>query len=95
MNNGWWLVLIIILIVVITGCSSKPVIETQIVEKPVAVPCRVETPGECKEAYAVDRISARDDALTINRALRIELEERAMCQARLLAALKGCNQGTR
>lgn len=96
MSNGWWVVLIVVLFIIMsTGCASKPVIETQIVKEPVPVPCRVETPSECKEAYAVDRISVRDDALTINRAMRVELEERAMCQERLLAALRGCNQGVR
>ncbi|MDQ3186891.1 MAG: hypothetical protein M3Q16_10655 [Pseudomonadota bacterium] len=78
-------------VVVLAGCAGKPVIQTQVVEKPVAVLCRVETPTECKSAYAVDRISAKDDALTINRALRAEIEERSACEIKLLAAVKGCN----
>lgn len=76
---------------VLAGCASKPVIQTQVIEKPVAVLCRVEIPGECKSAYAVDRVSAKDDALTVNRALRAEIEERHACEIRLLAAVKGCN----
>lgn len=74
------------------GCSAKPVIETQVVEKPVPVFCQVETPVECKGAYAVDRVSVKDDAVTINRAFRQELEERWACEIKLRAAVKGCNQ---
>lgn len=92
-KHGWWLVVIIIVFAVITaGCSSKPVIQTQIVEKPVPVPCRVKTPGECSQAYALDKVSPRDEPLTINRAMRMEIEQRAACQVALLAAVKGCNQ---
>lgn len=79
------------LMIILTGCAGKPVIQTQVIEKPVAVPCRVETPAECKSAYAVDRASPKDDALTINRALRAEIEERWACEIKLLAAVKGCN----
>lgn len=78
-------------ILALAGCAGKPVIQTQVVEKPVAVLCRVETPPECKSAYAVDRVSVNDDSLTINRALRAEIEERWACEIKLLAALKGCN----
>jgi hypothetical protein len=77
--------------IALSGCAGKPVIQTQMIEKPVAVLCRVETPAECKSAYAVDRISPKDDALTINRALRAEIEERWACEIKLLAAVKGCN----
>jgi len=74
------------------GCAGKPIVQTQVIEKPVAVPCQVEIPHECKSAYAVDRVSAKDDALTINRALRAEIEERWACEIKLLAAVKGCNE---
>ena len=50
------------------GCASKPVIQTQVIEKLVPVSCEVEMPAECKEAYAVDRVPPADNALTINRA---------------------------
>ena len=77
--------------ILMAGCAGKSVIQTQVIEKPVAVLCRVETPAECKSAYAVDRVSSKDDALTINRALRTEIEERWACEIKLLAAVKGCN----
>ncbi|WP_143053040.1 hypothetical protein [Nitrosovibrio tenuis] len=77
----------------LAGCASKPVIQTQVIEKPVVVQCQVEIPHECKSAYAVDRVSAKDDALTINRAFRAEIEERWACEIKLLAAVKGCNEG--
>lgn len=73
------------------GCAGQPVVESRIVEKPVPVYCTVPVPGECKEAYAVDRVSPADDPLTINRAIRIEIEERAACEVKLRAAIKGCN----
>lgn len=78
---------------VLAGCAAKPVIQTRVIERQIAVPCAVETPPECKSVYAVDRVSVKDDALTINRALRAEIEERWACQVKLLAALKGCNKG--
>lgn len=83
------------LVYFLSGCASKPIIQTQVIEKPVAVACQVEMPSECKSAYAVDRVSAKDDALTINRALRAEIEERWACEIRLLAAVKGCNETAR
>jgi hypothetical protein len=96
MSRGWWLiVLILAFLAVASGCSSNPIIQTQVIEKPVPIPCKVELPGECKTAYAVDRVSVKDDALTINRAMRIELEERATCQIKLQAALIGCNTTNR
>jgi hypothetical protein len=75
----------------LAGCAVKPVTRTQVIEKPFAVPCLVEAPAECKPVYAVDRVSIRDDPLTINRALRAEIEERRACEVKLIAALKGCN----
>ncbi|SFW21712.1 hypothetical protein [Nitrosovibrio sp. Nv17] len=85
----------VLAVAMLGGCAGTPVIQTQLLEVPVAVPCRVETPAECSSAYAVDRVSAKDDALAINRALRVEIEERAACEVRLLAAVKGCNGAPR
>jgi hypothetical protein len=81
----------LILALVLAGCAGKPVIQTQVIEKFVTVPCEVTLPAECKDAYAVDRVSAKDDPLVINRALRSELEERAACEVMLKAAIRGCN----
>jgi hypothetical protein len=83
---------LLIAIFALLGCSSKPIIETKIVEKPVPVYCKVTMPAECKDAYAVDRVSAADDPVTINRAFRQEIEERWMCEIKLRAAVKGCNK---
>jgi hypothetical protein len=77
---------------ILSGCAAKPVIQTQVIEKPVPVPCEVQMPAECRDAYAVDRVSPADNALTINRALRAEIEERAACEVMLRAAIKGCNK---
>lgn len=82
----------LILALMLAGCAGKPVIQTQVIEKPYPVYCEVTLPAECKDAYAVDRVSIKDDPLVINRALRSELEERAACEVMLKAAVKGCNQ---
>jgi hypothetical protein len=94
MSNGGWIVLLILLFLLVNlgGCASDPIIQTQVIDRPVAVPCKVETPAECKTAYSVDRVSPKDDALTINRALRAEIEERTACEIKLRAAMKGCNR---
>jgi hypothetical protein len=83
----------VLLAALLGGCADKPIIRTEIVERPVAVPCAVQTPFECKSLYATDRLSVKDDALTINRALRAEIEERWACEIKLLAAVRGCNRG--
>lgn len=76
----------------LVGCSAKPIIQTQVIEKPIPVPCHVEMPAECREAYSVDRVSPADNARTINRALRAEIEERSACEVKLRAVVRGCNQ---
>lgn len=94
MSRGGLILIFMILafaIGLLSGCSTKPIIETQVVEKPVPVYCTIAVPAECKDSYAVDKVSPKDDALTINRAMRIELEERWACEIKLRAALKGCN----
>lgn len=85
-------VAVLVAIGMLSGCASKPVIQTQVIEKPIPVYCKIQMPAECKELYAVDRVSPSDDALTINRAMRIELEERSICEMKLRAALQGCNK---
>jgi hypothetical protein len=82
----------VLLVGLLSGCAGKPIIQTEIVEKPVVVPCDVRIPPECKSRYAADRLSVNDDALTINRALRAEIEERWACEIKLLAAVRGCNK---
>lgn len=79
-----------ILSLALAGCAA-PVVQTKVIEKPVPVPCEVQLPAECKDAYAVDRVSVKDDALTINRALRATIEEQAACEVKLRAAVRGCN----
>jgi hypothetical protein len=90
---GFWALITVCALIsmALAGCSSIPVIETKVVDRPVPVFCEVATPAECKSAYAVDRVSSKDDPLTINRALRAEIEERWACEVKLLAAVKGCN----
>ena len=87
--------LLSVFVMLLAGCVGKPVIQTQVIEKQIAVPCLVKAPSECKSAYAVDRTSVKDDAVTINRALRAEIEERWACEVKLLAAMQGCNEETK
>jgi hypothetical protein len=83
----------VLLASLLSGCAGKPLLRTGVVEKPVSVPCAVRTPKECKSRYATDRLSVKDDALLINRALRAEIEERWACEIKLLAAVRGCSKG--
>jgi hypothetical protein len=43
------------------GCAGEPIVQTQMIKKPYPVYCKVEAPTECKDAYAVDRVSTKDD----------------------------------
>jgi hypothetical protein len=73
----------------IAGCeTAPPVVETVIVEKPVPVPCKI--PPIERPPFAVDRTSPADDMVTINRALRAELEQRRGYELRLEAGVKAC-----
>lgn len=83
------------LTIILAGCATeppKPVISTTIIEKPVPVHCKIEQPKECRTDYAVDRLNQGADDVTINRALRAEIHERAACEVKLKAAVQGCNQ---
>lgn len=81
--------LVIFSLFLVLGCASdKPVVETVIVEKPIPVPCRI--PPIDKPAFAVDRVSPADDMVTINRALRAELEQRRGYELKLEAGVKAC-----
>jgi hypothetical protein len=71
---------------------QQAIIETKIVEKPVPVFCQVETSAECKEAYAVDRISPKDDSVTINRAFPPRTGRALGVRGEVLAAVKDRNQ---
>jgi hypothetical protein len=93
LTPGFTITALVLLASSLVGCAGKPIIQTEIVEKPVAIPCTVRTPPECKPLYATDRLSVKDDALLINRALRSEIEERWACEIKLLAAIRGCNKG--
>ncbi len=76
---------------VLAACAGRPpVIDTKVIERPVPVFCQPALPAECMDAYAVDRVSPADSAVTINRAMQAELEQRRACEIKLRAAIKGC-----
>ena len=78
------------LIALLAGCETAPrvVTETVIVEKPVPVPCRI--PPIEQPRFAVNHVSPADDMVTINRALRAEIEQRRGYELRLEAGVKAC-----
>lgn len=76
-------IIVLIAILVLPGCAGKPIIQKEVIEKPVPVHCKVETPTECKDAYAVDGVSIKDDPVVINRAFRQEIEERWVFKIKL------------
>jgi hypothetical protein len=82
----------LLITLLLAGCAGKPVIQTQVIDRPIQIPCEVQIPGECKDAYAVDRVSPADNMLVLNRALRAEVEERAACEVKMRAAVKGCSK---
>ena len=57
----------VLLAALLGGCADKPIIRTEIVEKTARRALCRGNPAECKSPYAVDRLSAKDDALTVNR----------------------------
>ena len=75
----------------LAGCGllePKTVIDTVTIEKPVPVPCKI--PPIDRPAFAVDRASAADDMVTLNRAIRAELEQRRGYEILLEAGVKAC-----
>jgi hypothetical protein len=97
----WWTlqgvaylaVIIIVLGIVLqlTGCGlfePRTITDTVIVEKPVPVPCRI--PPIDRPPFAVDRASPADDMVTLNRAIRAELEQRRAYELLLEAGVKAC-----
>jgi hypothetical protein len=81
--------LVIGLAFLLPGCAEpRPVIETVTIEKPVPVPCRI--PPIEPPAFAIDRASPADDMVTLNRALRAELEQRRGYELLLEAGIKAC-----
>ena len=73
----------------LAGCeTAPPIVETVIVEKPVPVPCKV--PPITRPLFEVNRVSPADDMVTINRALRAEIEQRRGYEKVLEAGVKAC-----
>ena len=77
-------------VVLLAGCETAPrvVTETVIVEKPAPVPCRI--PPIALPRFAVDHVSPADDMVTINRAMRAEIEQRRGYEIKLEAGVKAC-----
>ena len=75
----------------LAGCGllePKIVIDTVTIEKPVPVPCRIQPIAV--PAWTVDRASPADDMVTLNRAIRAELEQRRAYELLLEAGVKAC-----
>jgi hypothetical protein len=84
-----WTLLLGVIVLALAGCETpRPIIETTVIDKPVAVPCKI--PPIERPPFAVNRVSPADDMVTINRALRAELEQRRGYELRLEAGVKAC-----
>ena len=84
-----WAMVAAIVIFMLAGCeSAPPIVETVIVEKPVPVPCKI--PPITRPLFEVNRVSPADDMVTINRALRAEIEQRRGYEIKLEAGVKAC-----
>ena len=84
-----WVLVAVIAVLSLGGCeTAPPIVETVIVEKPVPVPCKI--PPIERPPFAVNRVSPADDMVTINRALRAEIEQRRGYELRLEAGVKAC-----
>ena len=84
-----WAAAVAVAILMLAGCeSAPPIVETVVVEKPVPVPCRIAPIA--RPLFEVDRVSPADDMVTINRALRAELEQRRGYELKLEAGVKAC-----
>ena len=97
----WWILQGVAYLVVITialaavlqltGCGMlepRTVIETVTIDKPVSVPCKI--PPIAVPAWTVDHVSPADDMVTLNRAIRAELEQRRGYEILLEAGVKAC-----
>jgi hypothetical protein len=97
----WWVLqgvtylagiaLVLALVLQLTGCGllePRTVIETVTIEKPVSVPCRI-LPITVP-TWTVDRVSPAEDMVTLNRAIRAELEQRRAYELLLEAGVKSC-----
>jgi len=84
-----WAMMAAVVLLMLAGCeSAPPIVETVVVEKPVPVPCRIAPIA--RPLFEVDRVSPADDMVTINRALRAELEQRRGYELKLEAGVKAC-----
>ena len=83
--------LVLALVLQLSGCSlfePRVITETVTLEKPVPVPCKIASIA--KPPFAVDRASPADDMVTLNRAIRAELEQRRAYELLLEAGVKAC-----
>lgn len=87
--GAMYALMLAVLVLTFAGCeTAPPMVETVIVEKPVPVPCRIDPIA--RPQFEVDRVSPADDMVTINRAIRAELEQRRGYEKVLEAGVKSC-----
>jgi len=89
--------LIALLILATSGCASKVVTETVVVEKPVPVLC--EAPDVLEPVWALDTVQLTGDAavdlVLLWRAAEAEIEQRIAYELALRAALQVCSARVR
>lgn len=80
----------------LAGCAvpeKQVAVDTQVIQKPVPVRVSIERPKECPAQYPLDTLQPGATPVQIWRAAEAELEMRAACILKLLAALTGSSDG--
>ena len=83
-------VALILVAAFLLGCSTPEksvAVDTQVLTKPVPVRVVIERPVECPAKYPLDLLPADATPVQVWRAAEAELEMRAACILKLLAAL--------
>lgn len=81
---------VLVIVFLLAGCARERVVtDTQVVEKPVPVRVVIPRPKECPAQYPLDTLREGASPIEIWRAAERELEMRAACIVKLLAALTG------
>lgn len=77
-------------LLVLTGCATKPVVETRVVTVPVSVPCK--TPAVARPNWDIDKLPQGSDIYKQVKALLSTLEQHLGYETRLEAEIAACQK---